>query len=108
MSIRRMAAAVAAVVAASVLTGTSGAPASSGRVVLSMAARDSDLGGDPAVADFVARVERVSRGRLQIDALGGWGNFQRGVEQQIVRDVAAGRVDLGAVGTRVFDTLGVR
>src|SRR5262249_20737342 len=32
---------------------------------------------------------------------------QPGFEQRLVRDVAAGRADLGWVGTRAFDTLGV-
>src|SRR4051812_4617904 len=89
-------------------TAVTNARAEKRPIVLELASRDSDLGGDPAVAEFAARVERLSGGRLHIDVVGGWGNLQRGAEQQIVRDVAGGRADLGAVGTRVFDTLGVR
>ena len=37
----------------------------------------------------------------------GVGDFARDAEQRIVGDVAAGTYDLGVVGTRVFDTLGI-
>ncbi|HZQ64943.1 MAG TPA: TRAP transporter substrate-binding protein DctP [Gaiellaceae bacterium] len=76
-------------------------------VVLWMAARDSDLAYDFPAFDFAQRVERLSHGSIRIKTLGGYGNDEPGAEQEIVRAVAAGRVDLTAVGTRVLDTLGV-
>ncbi len=80
-----------------------------GPVVLRMANRDAetDFAGDPAVGDFVRRVGELSGGVLRIQVAPYWGNGQPGAEAQIVRAVAAGKVDLGAVGTRIFDTLGV-
>lgn len=78
-----------------------------GPVVLRMASRDSDQGlYDPAAAYFVSRVGQLSSGQLRI-VVSDWGSKDPAVEQQIVRAVAAGKVDLGAAGTRVFDTLGV-
>jgi TRAP-type C4-dicarboxylate transport system substrate-binding protein len=103
------------VVAALVLTalivasGTSGAPkATSGPVVLRMANGYSDLSYEPAVAYFVNRVRQLSHGALRIEVDSEWGDFSPRFEQQIVRDVAGGKADLAWVGTRIFDTLGVR
>jgi len=76
-------------------------------VVLRMADISSGAGYEPAVAYFVDRVGELSRGRLQIEVAHDWGNAAPGAEQQVVRDVARGRADLGWVGTRVFDTLGL-
>ncbi|HTJ37031.1 MAG TPA: TRAP transporter substrate-binding protein DctP [Dactylosporangium sp.] len=76
-------------------------------VVLTMADQNSDLDYAPAVAYFVERVAAVSDGRLRIEVSHGWGGYGPDVEQVAVRDVAAGKVDLTWVGTRVFDTLGV-
>src|SRR6266851_1278466 len=115
MNIRRNAltnALAATMLAASALavSASPAAPASkaNGPVVLRLAARDSDFSSDPALGNFVERVGRLSGGALRIEVVGGWGNGRRGAEQQIVRDIAAGKADLGAVGTRVMDTLGVR
>lgn len=77
-------------------------------VVLTMANGYADLNYEPAVKDFVARIAERSGGALRIDVVGGWGDFAPDFEQQIVRDVAAGEADLGWVGTRIFDTLGVK
>ncbi len=103
-----VAALLAATLTLAALASATTARKTTGPVVLRLAARDSGLGGDPALADFVNAVGRLSGGALRIDVLGGWGNSERGAEQQIVRDVAAGKADLGAIGTRVMDTLGIR
>jgi TRAP-type transport system periplasmic protein len=76
-------------------------------VVLTMADFTSGLNYEPAVQYFVDQVERLSGGSLQIDVSHEWGGFAADAEQQVVRDVAAGEIDLAWVGTRVFDTLGV-
>lgn len=77
-------------------------------VVLHMANGYSNLDYEPAVDYFVKRVEEVSGGalRIAVEHKWGWGeNLSPGFEQDVVRDVAAGKVDLAWAGTRVFDTL---
>jgi TRAP-type C4-dicarboxylate transport system substrate-binding protein len=56
---------------------------------------------------LVSRVGKLSAGNVRIDMIYHVGENVPGGEQQVVRGVAAGRYDLGVVGTRVFDTLGV-
>jgi TRAP-type C4-dicarboxylate transport system substrate-binding protein len=82
--------------------GGSGAP-----VVLTLAEGAADSSTDLAVLDFVRRVGEISGGALRIQVTGGWGGEDPGAEQQTVRDVGDAKMDLGSVGTRVFDTLGV-
>jgi TRAP-type C4-dicarboxylate transport system substrate-binding protein len=109
---RAVATLIAGVVAALALgAGTAGAGEASrtgGPVVLRMANGYSDLSYEPAVAYFVKRVREVSHGALRVEVVSEWGNFSPGFEQQVVRDLAAGKADLAWVGTRIFDTLGVR
>jgi len=76
--------------------------------VLRLANINGDLDFTPAVADFVDPVEELSGGNLRVETADEWGDFASDAEQQVVRDVAAGEVDLGWVGTRVFDTLDVK
>jgi TRAP-type transport system periplasmic protein len=75
--------------------------------VLRLANTNGDLDFTPAVADFVDRVEALSGGNLRIETADRWGDFASDAEQQVAEDVAAGEVDLGWVGTRVFDTMDV-
>ena len=82
--------------------GGSGAP-----VVLRLASTGGNIDQTPAVAYFVERVEELSGGNVRIDVVDEWGDFASDAEQQVVHDVAAHEVDLGWVGSRVFDTLGV-
>lgn len=77
-------------------------------VTLRMADAYAALRYEPAVADFVTRLEKSSGGQLRVRVAHRWGNFAPDAEQQVVRAVAAGRVDLAWVGTRALDTLGVR
>jgi len=83
--------------------GGSGSP-----VVLRLANTGGSIDQTPAVEYFVERVEELSGGKLRIEVVDEWAQFASDAEQQVVRDVAARKVDLGWVGTRVFDTLGVR
>ncbi|MBA2633305.1 MAG: TRAP transporter substrate-binding protein DctP [Chloroflexi bacterium] len=76
-------------------------------VVLRMANASGQLDLHPSVAYFVDRVEEHSGGDLRIEAVNEWGDFAPDAEQQVVRGVSSGEVDLGWAGTRVFDTLGV-
>src|SRR5918996_3717206 len=82
--------------------GGSGAP-----VVLRLANTNGQIDFTPAVDYFAQRVGELSGGDLRIEAVDEWGNSSSDAEQQVVRDVSSGEVDLGWVGTRVFDTLGV-
>jgi len=81
-------------------------------LVLRMANGYSNLDYEPAVKYFVQRVGQLSGDAVRIDVVDGWG-LKQGLwppefEQTVVRDVAAGEVDLAWVGTRIFDTLDVR
>src|SRR4051812_9250970 len=104
--------AVAAIVVAALVGCGSSSATKAGKTgrpaILRMAVRDVDLAGDPAAADFVTRVGILSGGALRIALAPYWGSGAADAEQRIVRDVAGGGADLGAVGTRVFDTVGVR
>jgi len=83
-----------------------GGPAG-GPVVLRMASTPYDPSIVPPVADFIRRVGVLSGGSVQIQVINQWGDYAPDAEAQVVRAVAAGTVDLGWAGSRVFDTLGV-
>ena len=76
-------------------------------LVLRMANTSGHVSYHPAVEYFVDRVEELSGGDVRIEVVDHWGDFASDAEQQVVRDVSTGAVDLGWVGTRVFDTMGV-
>jgi TRAP-type C4-dicarboxylate transport system substrate-binding protein len=77
-------------------------------VVLRMATTNGEPGFMPQVDPYlVNRAAKLSAGNVQIDMAYHVGENAPGGEQQVVRDVATGKYDLGVVGTRVFDTLGV-
>jgi TRAP-type transport system periplasmic protein len=78
-----------------------------GPVVLRMASTPSGPSDAPPVADFIRRVGVLSGGSVQIQVINQWGEYAPGAEAQVVRAVAAGTVDLGWAGSRVFDTMGV-
>jgi TRAP-type transport system periplasmic protein len=81
----------------------------SGEVVLRLSSGYSSLDYLPAVAYFVNRVGELSGGALRIDVVHDRGkNTEPEFEQEIVGDVVAGKADLAWVGTRVFDTFGVK
>jgi TRAP-type transport system periplasmic protein len=77
-------------------------------VVLTLATTASaGLADAPPVREFAHRVAVVSHGALRIDVTAQWGNLAPDAEARLVRAVGAGTVDLGFVGSRVFDLLGV-
>ncbi len=76
-------------------------------VVLKMASIAADIDLFPPVQYFVDRVQEVSGGRIRIAVVNAWGHYAPDAERQVVRAVATGQVDLGSVGARVFDTMGV-
>src|SRR4029453_11529543 len=110
----RLATVAVAVVVAVVAGGCSGDGAGSDKsggagepVVLRMANTASNLESFPAITDFAGRVKERSGGNVRIEVVNEWGAFAADAEQQVVRAVATGQVDLGHAGTRVFDTMGV-
>jgi TRAP-type C4-dicarboxylate transport system substrate-binding protein len=83
-----------------------GAPAEP--IVLRMAFPSiSDADPGQPLDRFAQRLLSLSGGTMRIQFFYGWGNFQPDNEQQVVGAVASGRVDLGQVGARVFDSMGV-
>lgn len=112
---RRLAELVLAAITALAVTGCSGgsvhedkAGGSGAPVALRMANPYGEVNQAPAVEYFVKRVGELSGNRLRIEVVNGWGNFTADAEQQVLRDVSASKIDLGWVGTRVFDTMGVK
>jgi TRAP-type C4-dicarboxylate transport system substrate-binding protein len=57
---------------------------------------------------FRDAVERVSGGRLRIKLINQYGSGRKGnSEVNLIRDISAGKADLGWAATRIFDELGV-
>jgi len=116
MTLRKAAGVIALTVTAAAAAGcgtqaggdkAGGIGAAAGPVVLRMASTPFWLPDTPPVVDFVRRVGALSGGRLQITMMNGWGDSAPSAEAQAVHAVAAGTVDLGWAGSRVFDTLGM-
>jgi TRAP-type C4-dicarboxylate transport system substrate-binding protein len=81
--------------------GGPGAP-----VTLRLANTGGSIDQTPAVEYFVTRVAELSDGNVRIEVVDHWAEFASDAEQQVVRGVSSGELDLGWVGTRVFDTIG--
>jgi len=65
--------------------------------------------GDPLeLQAFADEVAKRSDGTIRIRFRDRWRWGQRNYEPALVRDVAAGKADLGAVGSRVWNALGVQ
>ena len=100
----------AAVCAVLVACGASGAdkagspPAAAKPVVLTMA--NPTLDSSDALA-FVSAVDRLSHGTIRIVVDSGWRKHQIAYETGLIHDVQAGKTDLGIVGSRAWDTVGV-
>lgn len=95
-------------------TQTEAAGTSSEPRVLHMGSPYVDPDGryTPAIPLFTQRLHELSAGQLRVklafdlDGVGDyWAALPEG-EQEVVRAVASGQLDLGWAGTRVFDTLG--
>ena len=106
-----LALAVAVVTAAGCSASTNGDKAGGGPpigpLVLRMASIPWNPSDAPPVADFIGRVRALSRGSIQVKVLNQWGLYAPSAEAQVIRATAAGQVDLGWAGSRVFDTIGV-
>ncbi len=90
-------------------SGADKAGGSNAPTVLRLADSDSvDQTDTPAVRFFAARVAKLSHGALRIQiTFQAAGDRITEVEQRTVRMVQAGRFDLGSVGSRTWDKLGV-
>ena len=105
--------AVAAMLAASALalaacSGSSsdkagGADAAEPRVLTLASASEPPA----ALLSWAEEVKRLSGGTLRIDFENEWRRSEPYYEAGILEDVKAGKIDMGWVGSRVFDTVGV-
>src|SRR5215468_9981707 len=101
-------AAVVALTAAGCASGNKAGGASAGKrtIVLTFASQLS--GEQPAeLVSFAKEVAKRSGGTIRIEFKGGWDHGDRHQEIDTIRDVRAGRVDLGWVGARAWDWLGI-
>jgi TRAP-type C4-dicarboxylate transport system substrate-binding protein len=73
-------------------------------VVLTVANAYGETG---ELAGFTDAVRRLSGGTMQIDIKFGWRSGQVGPESRLIGDVRAGKADLGVVGSRAWDWVGV-
>jgi TRAP-type C4-dicarboxylate transport system substrate-binding protein len=81
-----------------------GGPVGRKPVVLTLA----DFSGDSTEVDgFTRQVSRLSHGTIRIDVRAGWRYGQAAAESGLIRDVRAGKADLGVVGSRAWDLFGV-
>jgi TRAP-type C4-dicarboxylate transport system substrate-binding protein len=74
-------------------------------VVLALANHE-EAGGD--LEDFAREVKRLSKGSLRIEFKNRWRLREVDYERRTIEDVGDGKVDLGKIGARAFDTAGVR
>lgn len=75
-------------------------------VVLTLANRDY-LQSDPTAASFLAAVERLSGGSLELDVTEGWRSYDLNYERATITDVIHHDFDLALVGARAWDDAGV-
>src|SRR5664279_4639150 len=78
-------------------------------VVLTLGSRDSGSDPDTPIAEyFAAQVDELSSGRLRVHViLDAAGDDVPDTEMRIARMVRDGKLDLGWIGARVWDELGV-
>jgi TRAP-type C4-dicarboxylate transport system substrate-binding protein len=90
--------------------GADKAGGSTGPVVLRLGSSDSvDTPGSSTARSFAARVGRLSGGALEVHVLYGVaGDRVPGVEARTARMVRDGKFDLGWIGARAWDELGVK
>ena len=65
------------------------------------------LGDSEEVQGFSAEVSRLSGGTIRIDVQSRWRFGQAAFENGLIKDVQAGKADLGVAGTRAWDSVGV-
>ena len=111
--LRKASALLALILVSAVASGCAASPGdkagglAGGPVVLRLASTYGGPDSIPAVEDFIRRVNALSGGTVRIQVINQWGDWAPDAEAQVVRAAAAGTVDLGWAGSRVFDTIGV-
>jgi TRAP-type transport system periplasmic protein len=63
--------------------------------------------GDTDVGEWTRAVERLSDGAVRIEIRGGWRRDELENDRGTLGDVRAGRIDIGHIPARAWDTLGV-
>ena len=97
------------VLAASAGCGASGLNKAGGNqarqtVVLTLA---NFIGDSGELDGFAGEVRRLSAGTMRIDIRSRWRLGQVDFENELIGDVSAGKADLGIVGSRAWDSVGV-
>jgi TRAP-type C4-dicarboxylate transport system substrate-binding protein len=96
-------AALAATLAGSGRSAPSRARSGRGTVLLTLASHDDAYAG----ASYAAAVARLSHGSIRVLVANQWRDHEIDFERGIVADVRRGNAELGIVGVRVWDTVGV-
>jgi TRAP-type C4-dicarboxylate transport system substrate-binding protein len=73
-------------------------------VVLTLASFNGETG---ELDGFTNEVQRLSGGTMRVDIRSGWRQGQVQFEKGLIADVRAGKADLGVVGSRAWDAVGV-
>jgi TRAP-type C4-dicarboxylate transport system substrate-binding protein len=63
--------------------------------------------GEDEIDGFVSEVKRLSGGSIEIDVKTNWRWGQVNYENGLIADVRAGKADIGVVGSRAWDSVGV-
>jgi TRAP-type C4-dicarboxylate transport system substrate-binding protein len=79
-------------------------PAGGSPVTVTMA---TPLGDPDELLEFVKQVDALTGGTVRVDLKTNWRAGQIDYETGLIADVKAGKVDLGAAGSRAFDSVGV-
>jgi TRAP-type C4-dicarboxylate transport system substrate-binding protein len=93
---------------AAALTGCAGGGGSPTRVLRMEIANPAGPAHDPGAAFFAAKVAALSRGRLRIAYDDRWGHGAEALETRLIRDLKAGRAELGVAHTRFLVRAGAR
>jgi TRAP-type C4-dicarboxylate transport system substrate-binding protein len=93
---------------AAALTGCSRGGGSPARVLRMEIANPAGAAHDPGAAFFAAKVAALSHGRLRIAYDDRWGREGEALETGLIRDVKAGRAELGVAHTRFLVRAGAR
>jgi TRAP-type C4-dicarboxylate transport system substrate-binding protein len=64
-------------------------------------------GGSGELDGFIREVARLSGGKIRIQVQSNWRLGQAKYETGLIKDVAAGKADLGSAGSRAWDSVGV-
>ncbi|TML05995.1 MAG: hypothetical protein E6G41_08810 [Actinobacteria bacterium] len=96
------------VAVATALTGCGRGGGSRARVLRMEIANPAGLAHEPGAAFFAAKVAALSHGRVRIAYDDRWGRGGEALETRLIRDVNAGRAELGVAHTRFLVRAGAR